>query len=98
MMNADPLALAALAAIAAAIIAGAIAMHRRELARGMRPEPPLAEIVPLRCCRACGCHDWSACYGELTGPCWWVEPDLCSACAGLQPDAEREFNMREFLQ
>lgn len=27
-------------------------------------------------CRACGCTDDRACLGG----CWWVEPDLCSAC------------------
>lgn len=28
-------------------------------------------------CRICGCTDMQAC----PGGCWWVEPDLCSACA-----------------
>lgn len=28
-------------------------------------------------CRECGCTDLEAC----PGGCWWVEPDLCSACA-----------------
>lgn len=28
-------------------------------------------------CRVCGCTDDHACEGG----CWWVEPDLCSACA-----------------
>lgn len=27
-------------------------------------------------CRVCGCTDIQACEGG----CWWVEPDLCSAC------------------
>ena len=34
-------------------------------------------------CRICGCTD-DNCYGcfERTGePCYWVEADLCSACA-----------------
>ena len=30
-----------------------------------------------RTCRSCGCTDYSACPGQ----CWWVEDDLCSACA-----------------
>jgi hypothetical protein len=30
-----------------------------------------------RACRVCGCTDDRAC----PGGCWWVEPDLCSACA-----------------
>lgn len=29
-----------------------------------------------RRCRRCGCTDDQACEGG----CWWVEPDLCSAC------------------
>ena len=40
--------------------------------------PPDDEAV----CRKCGCFD-SDCSGcvERTGePCYWVEPDLCSAC------------------
>lgn len=28
-------------------------------------------------CRVCGCTDQHAC----AGGCYWVEPDLCSACA-----------------
>ncbi len=31
-------------------------------------------------CRICGCDDEHACE-TLVGPCHWVEPDLCSACA-----------------
>lgn len=31
----------------------------------------------LRSCRECGCDEFHAC----PGGCWWVEPDLCSACA-----------------
>lgn len=31
-------------------------------------------------CRSCGCTDWAACQ-DWDGPCRWVEPDLCSACA-----------------
>ncbi|HVW97533.1 MAG TPA: hypothetical protein VHA56_16285 [Mucilaginibacter sp.] len=32
-------------------------------------------------CRRCGCTQSDACYDELTGSCWWVQEDLCSACA-----------------
>ena len=34
-------------------------------------------------CRACGCTDDDCyCCVESTGiPCWWVEEDICSACA-----------------
>lgn len=34
--------------------------------------------MPERECRVCGCTDRHACEGG----CWWVEEDLCSACAG----------------
>jgi hypothetical protein len=30
-------------------------------------------------CRECGCTDDDACWP----PCFWVEPDLCSRCAGV---------------
>jgi hypothetical protein len=38
---------------------------------GCSPEPM---------CRICGCTDAEAC-STAEGPCSWVEPDLCSACA-----------------
>jgi len=44
----------------------------------MNPSPP------PQTCRICGCTDEIACETP-DGPCHWVEPDLCSACAGLQP-------------
>ena len=31
-------------------------------------------------CRVCGCTNTTACQTP-TGPCYWVEADLCSACA-----------------
>ena len=33
-------------------------------------------------CRECGCtdEDCSGCVASTGGRCWWVEPDLCSAC------------------
>ena len=34
---------------------------------------------PVRVCRVCGCTDDHAC----PGGCYWVEEDLCSACAEL---------------
>jgi len=30
-------------------------------------------------CRVCGCTQYNACEGG----CYWVEPDLCSKCAGV---------------
>ncbi len=35
-------------------------------------------------CRVCGCTEDNACVVDGK-PCWWAEPDLCSACAGMQP-------------
>lgn len=35
-------------------------------------------LVKEQKCRVCGCDDDHAC----PGGCFWVEPDLCSACAG----------------
>lgn len=43
-------------------------------------------------CRVCGCTD-DDCRGciERTGsPCYWVEPDLCSACLTTNDSASRE--------
>jgi len=39
-----------------------------------------AEILPPGpgVCRVCGCTDEHGC----PEGCWWVEPDLCSSCAG----------------
>lgn len=31
-------------------------------------------------CRRCGCSELDACQTEH-GACFWLEPDLCSACA-----------------
>jgi len=50
------------------------------------PDPALpaglTTLVPVAgCCRVCGCSQFNACETEA-GPCGWVEPDLCSACAG----------------
>lgn len=45
-------------------------------------------LVNERSCRVCGCTDLN-CAGciERTGsPCYWVEDDLCSACAGSGKD------------
>ena len=37
---------------------------------------------PVQACRACSCWHYDAYIGEDEEPCDWVEPDLCSACAG----------------
>lgn len=37
-------------------------------------------------CRVCGCTDYDCrqCIERTGEPCYWVEPDLCSACANSQ--------------
>lgn len=35
-------------------------------------------------CRVCGCTDNKACT-TADGPCYWIEPDLCSACTESLP-------------
>lgn len=34
-----------------------------------------------RTCRECGCSELHACVDDDGVPCWWVQEDLCSACA-----------------
>jgi len=38
---------------------------------------------PVRRCRICGCtdDDCRQCIEKTGAPCFWIEPDLCSACA-----------------
>lgn len=43
--------------------------------------------TPIRKCRVCGCDDNHACMTE-EGPCYWVEDDLCSACAEKTEEAK----------
>lgn len=38
----------------------------------------------IKQCRQCGCTEHSACVDS----CYWVEPDLCSACMESEGDAE----------
>lgn len=35
----------------------------------------------IRKCRVCGCTHWNPCCDDHGNNCWWVEEDLCSACA-----------------
>ena len=37
-------------------------------------------------CRSCGCtdDDCSGCIARMGVPCYWVEEDLCSACADTE--------------
>ncbi len=36
-------------------------------------------LIDFRRCRVCGCTDDYAC----PGGCYWIEENLCSACAGI---------------
>jgi hypothetical protein len=39
----------------------------------------------------CGCTEDDACNHPGFGPCWWVEPDLCSHCRMIATgELERE--------
>ena len=40
-------------------------------------------------CRVCGCTHYNPC----DGGCWWVEDDLCSACA-VGEEGEEKDNMQ----
>jgi hypothetical protein len=42
-------------------------------------------------CRVCGCtnDDCRQCIERTGSPCFWIEPDLCSACHFVQFDFER---------
>lgn len=43
----------------------------------------LCKHRPIRNCRICGCteRDCTGCVARTGHPCYWVEEDLCSACA-----------------
>lgn len=45
----------------------------------------------VQACRVCGCTWTSACEGG----CYWVEPDLCSAC--VEPDAQADQGTEEVV-
>lgn len=52
------------------------------------PEPTTSPAPAARRCRLCGCTDAAACV-TAAGPCHWVAPDLCSACAPHAKPRER---------
>jgi cytochrome c2 len=55
-------------------------------------EPHSTSVFEIeRRCRKCGCTEFSACLDEATGSaCYWVEEDLCSACATPKQKAMSE--------
>jgi hypothetical protein len=44
--------------------------------------------MQIRTCRECGCTDLdcSDCVARTGQPCWWVAPELCSACGEMVDD------------
>lgn len=49
-------------------------------------------------CRMCGCTDTSACHDPATGKgCYWVEIDLCSACATPQQKKKSSEAIQEVI-
>jgi len=46
----------------------------------------------MRTCRVCGCSDSDCrtCIEKTGRPCFWVEDDLCSACAVEQGVTSKE--------
>ena len=51
---------------------------RRHALRSLPRTPP----GEAGTCRDCGCtdDDCTACFMRTGRACWWVQPDLCSAC------------------
>ncbi len=45
-------------------------------------------------CRECGCtnDDCRACIKKTGSPCYWVEPDLCSACKTTKKKTRKKKN------
>jgi len=50
----------------------------------------------IRRCRVCGCtdDDCRQCIAKTGSPCYWIEPDLCSACSPARV-ARLTYNRRE---
>lgn len=62
----------------------------REVGPGAEPAAPDGNVasppshpIDAQVCRMCGCtdDDCSGCIQRTGQPCYWVEDDLCSACA-----------------
>lgn len=47
--------------------------------------------MSTRKCRVCACTEWRACVDIFGDACYWVGPDLCSACRdGRDPDSDAD--------
>lgn len=52
-------------------------------------------------CKRCGCTEHNACTGLVNnedgdgrmGACYWIQPDLCSACATLKERSDYCFSV-----
>jgi hypothetical protein len=73
-----------------------ISPRRRHAGRRRHQQRELQELVGPATCRLCGCtdDDCEQCVMRTGSPCHWVQPDLCSACAGAD---EIVASLRELL-
>lgn len=55
--------------------------HRQSRTPAMVPMATTPPDPREQVCRGCGYSDRNACADTLDGPNWWIEDDLCSACA-----------------
>ena len=60
-------------------MAAKLAALQSGLDRLLGPDRQEGDFPIAGTCRSCGCTDLQACPAE-DGPCYWVEPSLCSAC------------------
>jgi HNH endonuclease len=58
--------------------------HRDDAAREDAQAMSEDGVFDVQRCRICGCteDDCTRCIQRTGSPCYWVEPDLCSACVG----------------
>jgi len=69
-------------------VRGHLGLFNVEIPRDMASAISNAMASVIRCCRICGCtdDDCRQCIEKTGEPCYWVEPDLCSACVeGMRP-------------
>jgi hypothetical protein len=53
---------------------------KQQRAGGIERFAPVIHDVDERTCRRCACTESTACHHDDFGPCFWIEPDLCSHC------------------
>ena len=62
----------------------AVQSHPEPISRWELPQLAQAGVQK---CRRCGCTETTPCM-TTDGPCYWVEPDLCSACASVEAQGD----------